>query len=58
MSDRIKEQLRKSTEILDPYAKNFDFLVKIAESQDVNEGLILATLLFVASLIVIVLSGW
>jgi receptor expression-enhancing protein 5/6 len=33
-------------------------LVKLAESQDVNEGLILATILFFVSLIVIMLHGW
>ena len=58
MTERIKDQLKQSTAILDPYGKNIDFIVKFAEAQDVNEGLILATALFIVSAVVVLIHGW
>jgi len=58
MADKIKEQLKETTKILDPYGNQIGFIKKIAEQTEVNTGLILSGVLFTGGMILMLTQGW
>ena len=56
--DQIKENLKKNTAILDPYASMVPVLVDLSAKAEVNPGAILGVLGGVVLLVFILLQGW
>ena len=56
--DQIKENLKKNTAILDPYANMVPVFGQIAAQADINPGAVLGLISGVLLLILIVLQGW
>ena len=56
--DQIKEQLQKSTAILDPYASQIPPLRDGADKLKVNPGLLLGGALSIVFLIIMLIKGW
>ena len=56
--DAIKEQLQKSTAILDPYASQIPPLRDGADKLKVNPGLLLGGVLSIVFLIIMLFKGW
>lgn len=56
--DKVKEQLKTNTAILDPYAAMIPALVNASKAADVNPGLLLAGIGSVGLLILLLMQGW
>ena len=56
--DQVKDQLKVSTAILDPFADKIPGLKDAAEGQGVNSGLILFVILLFTGLIVFFIMGF
>lgn len=56
--DKIQEQLKKNTAILDPYASMVPAFVDLSAKAGVNPGLVLGGIGAVGILVLLILQGW